>query len=1093
MMINLRYLQLMNKYKTVIISCVVVFLGCSKKGGELFENPSSEETGLRFINQLTETDDLNILDYLYFYNGGGVAVGDINNDNLPDIFFSGNQVKNKLYLNKGNLKFEDITEKAGVAGNSTWNTGAVMGDVNGDGLLDIYVCAVVGINGFNGHNELYINNGNETFTEMASQYGLDFDTYSSSAAFLDYDLDGDLDIYLLNHAVHTQESFGHANLRLKRNYETGDRLLRNDGDKFSDVSEQAGIYGGVNGYGLGIAVADFNLDGYPDIYVGNDFHEDDYYYLNNGDGTFTESLKQYFGHTTRFSMGNDVADINHDGRPDLLSLDMLPEDEKVLKSSEGDDNIQTLKLRTERYGYHYQFTRNMLQLNSADGNFKEIALLSGLAATDWSWSALFADYDQDGEQDIFISNGIPKRPNDLDYIHYVSNEQIKNKINNTKLVDQKALNMMPSGAINNYFFKGNGDLTFIDKSETWIKKDTLISGATALADFDNDGDIDIVTNNINRPVSLYINKTKNKGNFLKIKLSYKLPNKYGIGTKVLAFAKGVLQYKEMYTTRGFQASSEPFIHFGFGSTEQIDSLKIIWPDRTFQVVRNVQLNQTLEISPKNAHPYHYNTENDKTLNLFKKVDDNLGIDFKHIEDSYIDFNRQKLIPYMVSDRGPAVAIGDLNNDGKNDIFFGGSKYMPSKIYAQQDSTFHLIKIPEIVNDSIKEDVSAVIADFNSDGKNDLFIGSGGADFYNKMRPLLDGYYVQNDSTFVSVKLPEFFENASIVKENDFDNDGDLDLLVASNIVSNDYGNIPNTYILANQNGKFSLLNNEQLQKIGMVTDAIWDDFDNDGQKDLIVVGEWMSPSFFKSKNGKLILQNVLDKKYNGLWQCIIPFDIDNDGDKDYIVGNWGVNNKFKASYEYPLKMYYSDFDMNGSTETIVAVAKDKKYYPIVNLDDLYGQMVSLKKKYPNYNDFAGKTIEEIFDSKTLQKSKVLEVNELRSGYLKNEAGKFSFVPFNLEMQVAPIMTMIAYDFDSDGKDEVLMAGNYFGVKPFHGRFDSFSGALLKNDSLIIKGEDLGLDLIKKSARHLDVININNSKYLLITFNNDKAQLYKITK
>ncbi len=585
--------------KTILfIGVLVLLLGCGKTGGELFTNPTPKETGISFSNDLTETNDLNILDYLYFYNGGGVAIGDINGDNLPDIYFSGNQVKNKLYLNKGNLTFEDITEKAGVAGNSTWNTGTVMGDVNGDGLLDIYVCAVVGINGFNGYNELFINNGDQTFTESAAKYGLDFDTHSSNAAFLDFDQDGDLDLYLLNHAVHTQESFGKADLRYKRDFQTGDKLLRNDGDSFVEVSEEAGIYGGINGYGLGVAISDFNQDGYPDIYVGNDFHEDDYYYLNNGDGTFTESLKTYFGHTTRFSMGNDVADVNHDGWPDILSLDMLPEDETVLKSSEGDDDFQIQKMRINQYGYHYQFTRNMLQVNRPGYGFEETALMDGLAATDWSWSALFADYNADGEQDVFISNGIPKRPNDLDFINFVSDDQIKKKIDNTKLVDQEALNMMPSGTVHNYVFQGTDSLNFIDRSMDWIAKDTLVSGATAMGDLDNDGDLDLVTNNINSPATLYINQTNTGANYLKIKLNYSGKNPLGIGTKILSYHQGVLQFKEMYTVRGFQASSEPVIHFGYGSHSKVDSLRILWPDNTTQLLKNVAVNQTLEVHPQ---------------------------------------------------------------------------------------------------------------------------------------------------------------------------------------------------------------------------------------------------------------------------------------------------------------------------------------------------------------------------------------------------------------------------------------------------------------------------------------------------------------
>jgi hypothetical protein len=966
-----------------------------------------------------------------------------------------------------------------------------MGDINGDGLLDIYVCAVVGINGFNGHNELFINNGDETFTESSVKYGLDFETFSSNAAFLDYDLDGDLDIYLLNHAVHTQKSFGKSDLRFERDAQTGDRLLRNDGQTFVDVSEEAGIYGGINGYGLGVAISDFNQDGFPDIYVGNDFHEDDYYYLNNGDGTFKESLKDYFGQTTRFSMGNDVSDINHDGWPDILSLDMLPEDETVLKSSEGDDDIQIQKLRIEQFGYHYQFTRNMLQINQQGGKFKETALLSGIAATDWSWSSLFADYNQDGEQDIFISNGIPKRPNDLDFINFASNDQIKKKIDNTKLVDQQALDMMPSGNIINYVFEGKKDLRFVNRSKDWILQDTLISGATAMGDLDNDGDMDIVTNNINHSATLYINKTDKKANYLKVKLKSSGKNPFAIGAKILSYHKGILQYKEMYTVRGFQSSSEPMIHFGYGKESKIDSLRIIWPDRTTQLLKDVAANQTLVIKPENNTPITYPLFTKTKKEIFKRVQGNLGIDFVHKEDAYFDFNRQKLIPYEFSDRGPAVAVGDLDNDGSQDIFFGGSKFTPSKIYTQHSEGFREKSIIAIKKDSIKEDIEALIEDFNGDGKKDLFIGSGGADFFNQMLPLSDSYYVQKDSTFILGKLTPTFQNASVLASADFDSDGDIDLFVGNQMITNDFGKIPQSYLLENKNGSFELVENKSLLNIGMVTDAIWDDYNGDGSLDLIIVGEWMNPVFFKNKGGTLEKDDFNLSSIKGLWQSIISFDIDNDGDKDYLLGNWGLNSKFKASHRTPMKMYYADFDDNGSTETIVTIEKNGQDYPIEGLKGLSEQLVSLRKKFTAYKDFAGKPIEGILSKEELEKATIFEVSELSSGYLENKDGKFNFIPFPVDLQVAPIMTFLKYDFDSDGTEEVLAAGNYFGVKPYHGRLGSFSGAMIKDKNNVILGNEIGLDFSQKSIRHLNIINFNNRPYLIATFNNEQVQVYQM--
>ena len=1069
-----------------------LFIGCTKKQDQLFEKLSSEESNITFNNKLDPSKNISILDYLYYYNGGGVSIGDINNDGLVDVYFTSNQGKNKLYLNKGKNKFEDITAKAGVEGQSDWNTGTVMADVNGDGFLDIYVCAVVGINGFEGHNELFINNKDNTFTESAAEYGLDLDNYSSSVAFFDFDLDGDLDMYLLNHAIHSELSYGNANIRNKRSYECGDKLFRNDNGKFVDISEQAGISGGVNGYGLGIAVSDFNLDGYPDIYVCNDFHEDDYYYLNNGDGTFTESLKKHFGHTSRFSMGVDVADVNHDGFPDIMTLDMLPEDEKVLKSSLGDDNVQMLKVRTEKLGYHYQYTRNMLQLNQAGNNFTETALLSGVAATDWSWSTLFADYDQDGEQDIFVSNGIPKRPNDLDYVKYYSNDQVKNKINSTKLLDKEALKKMPKGNVSNCVFQGSKDLMFKNKSSDWIENDSIISNGSGYADIDNDGDLDVITNNLNSVATVYINKTDKNANYLKLKLRFGGKNTFAIGAKVISYSKGKKQFKELETTRGFQSSSEPIIHFGYGKAAKVDSLIVIWPDKTYQTIKNINTNQTLTIKANtNRKAFDYNKLHPAVLPIFKKSDSNLGIDFTHQENDYTDILAQKLIPYQRSDRGPATAIGDLNGDGKEDIFFGGSKGKKAVIYIQNSTGFSKKSYNEVENDSVFEDASAVIGDFNNDKINDLFVATGSGENASNLQ---DRLYLNKNKQLVKTILPKLTQNASVIKAFDYDQDGDLDVFIANNSLNNRFGSTSDCYLLNNNKGIFTIVQSKTFSGIGMVTDAVFNDFNKDRKVDIIVVGEWMKPTFFANTNGKFVnvTETVFPEKSNGLWQSILPFDIDGDGDIDYLVGNWGLNSKFKASQEFPMKMYYDDFDANGTFETIVAIEKNGKYYTTMGLDELAEQFSGmLKKKFNSYKSFAGKTLEEVFDPKILEKAKLYEVENLKSGYLRNDKGKFIFVPFSNKMQVAPITCFVKSNFDSDAKEEVFAAGNYFGVSPYHSRFDGFSGALIKNQNTIYLGNQMGIDLTQKAVRHIDIIHFNGKKYLLVTINNNKAEVYEL--
>ncbi len=1088
MTLLLKYLNQMNNFYKIIL-LLLLFVNCSKKEEQLFDKLSAEKSGVNFINQLDPSKNISILDYLYHYNGGGVALGDINNDGLVDIYFTSNQGKNKLYLNKGNNKYEDISVKAGVEGTSDWKTSAIMADVNGDGYLDIYVCAVVGINGFEGHNELFINNKDNSFTESSAEYGLDIDNYSTSAAFFDFDGDGDLDMYLLNEAVHSEASFGNADIRNKRSYESGDKLFRNDNGKFVDISEKAGIFGGANGYGLGIAISDFNLDGHPDIYVCNDFHEDDYYYLNNGDGTFTESLKSHFGHTSRYSMGIDVADINHDGFPDIMTLDMFPENEKVIKSSLGDDNVQMMKMRTEKLGYHYQYTRNMLQINQGGNHFTETALLSGVAATDWSWSTLFADFDQDGEQDIFVSNGIPKRPNDLDYVKYFSNDQIKKKISTTKLLDKEALKKMPKGNVPNSIFQGSKDLMFNNKSSVWIENDSIISNGSAYADLDNDGDLDLVTNNLNSIASLLINTTNEKANYLKVKLRFGGKNTFGIGTKVITYVKGKMQFKELQTTRGFQSSSEPMLHFGYGKTAKIDSLLVIWPDKTYQTLKNVKNNQTLTIQPNiNRKAFDYKKLHPAEKPVFKKVENNLGINFAHQENDFIDFIVQKLIPYQHSDRGPATAVGDLNGDGKDDVFFGGTKGKPSEIYIQNATGFTKKTYPELEKENLFEDTSALIGDFNSDKINDLFVVAGNGENAQNLENRL---YFGNQ--FTKTKLPEMHGNGSVVKAFDYDKDGNTDLFIGNNSKSNRFGDKSDCYLLHNNKGVYTIVQTKTFEGIGMVTDAVFTDFNNDGKTDLIVIGEWMKPTFFANNKGVFtdVTTTIFPEKNNGLWQSIIPFDIDGDGDMDYLVGNWGMNSKFKASQEFPMKMYYDDFDANGTFETIVAIEKSGKYYTTMGLDELTEEFSGmLKKKFHTYKSFAGKTLEEIFDTKMLEKAKLFEVHNLKSGYLRNDKGKFVFLPFSNKMQVAPINCFVKSKFEGE-KEEVFAAGNYFGVTPYHSRFDGFAGALIKNANTVYLGNEIGIDFTQKAVRHLNFINFKGKNYLLATINNKKAELYEL--
>lgn len=1076
----------------------LMLLACNQNPEKnLFTDVPSSHSQINFENTLQDAKELNALDYMYFYDGGGVSAGDVNNDGLPDIYFTANKGKNKLYLNRGNFVFEDITDKAGVSGNSDWNTGTVMADINGDGLLDIYVCAVVGILGFEGHNELFINNGDLTFSEQSAQYNLNIKSQANNVAFFDYDKDGDLDMYLLNEGKHSAESFGPASNRFIKSEGNGDRLLRNDQGKFIDVSRESGIYSGVNSYGLGIAIADFNNDGWDDIYVSNDFHEDDYYYINNKNGTFSEQLKSHFGKVSRYSMGNDAADVNHDGFPDVITLDMMPEEERFSKSTMSDNDIKYHKIR-EQLGYYPQFARNMLQINQKGEYFAEIAFYSGIEATDWSWAPLLADYNQDGELDLFVTNGIYRRFNDLDYLKSFTDIATKKNIGTSRLFDQKALELMPKGAVHNYFFKGNSNLKFEDNSGVWHKNTPSESSGAAYADLDNDGDLDLIINNYNAKPSILKNNSKNNA-FLKLKLNAPTKNKFALGTKVVAYHNGQLQFRQLYTARGFQSSVEPIIHFGFGQVKEIDSLLIIWPDNTSELFKNVKTNQTLTIKPSNKRQIvNYATLFQSNKPWFKKVSDTSFLNIGHLENKFSEFDTQPLIPYKVSSQGPAFAIADINNDGKKDFFIGGSTRAKAKLYLQNNGNIQLINSSIFDEDAIAEDVNANFFDADNDGDLDLMVISAGNEFRQKSEPLKDRLYINNGKGEFSKSLdalPVYYENGSIIRTSDVDKDGAMNLFVGGRVVSGAFGKPAKSFLLQNDGkGKFTISKSVLSDSIGMVTDAVFTDFNQDGWDDLIVVGEWMAPQFFKNEKGifKNVTHKISEIDNTGLWQSIFPFDIDGDGDMDYLLGNWGLNTKFKASKQFPLKMYVGDFDRNGKTETLVSFAKKNVYYSINDKDELdlaFGELIG--SKFSTYKEFAGKSFDQIFDSSFLNKAALKTVSNLSSGYLENNKGNFSFKPFKEILQWAPITCFLKDDFNKDGKDEVLLAGNLFGVMPYNGKFDANVGYVLQQGGNVLSGIDLGINFGNKEIKHLNIIKINDKHYVLATVNNGKTLVYQI--